>query len=105
VPEFKTGYSDFGAVRKIVAAVGQWLAPGNGRFHLGKKIKPAKFRGQLPPYPSQMDFARGPAAQAAAIESQTEPLLSARFVLHITEVALAMQGADHGSICEFTTRF
>jgi predicted dehydrogenase len=38
-----------------------------------------------------MDFARGAADQAAAIRENREPRLSARFMLHINEVSLAMQ--------------
>jgi hypothetical protein len=52
-----------------------------------------------------MDFARGPALQAKAIESGETPLLSARFVLHITEIALAMQGAAGGAVLPLRSRF
>ena len=75
------------------------------RSHYGVKIRPKPFKGRLPPYPSKMDFARGPAAQAEALLSGQTPLLSARFVLHITEVVLALQTADHGGVFNFESWF
>ncbi|MDB5447627.1 MAG: oxidoreductase domain protein [Phenylobacterium sp.] len=76
-----------------------------GRAYLGRKLPVPKFDGKLPAYPSRMDFARGPAAQAAAIAGDAAPLLSARFVLHITEIALAMQSADGGVVTTLKSRF
>jgi hypothetical protein len=41
-----------------------------------------------------MDFARGPALQAQAIRAGQRPRISAELLLHVTEVALAMQYPD-----------
>lgn len=76
-----------------------------GRSFFGRRIPVPKFAGELPAYPSCMDFARGPAFQAAAIEKGETPQLSARFVLHITEIALAMQGAAGGAVVSLRSRF
>ena len=76
-----------------------------GRSFLGRRLPVAKFKGKLPAYPSCMDFARGPASQAAAIAQGETPQLSARFVLHITEIALAMQGALGGAVVTLRSRF
>jgi len=76
-----------------------------GRSFLGRKLPVPRFGGKLPAYPSCMDFARGPAFQAAAIESGEAPLLSARFVLHVTEIALAMQAAIGGAVLPLRSRF
>lgn len=42
----------------------------------------------------RMDFARGPADQAAAIRAGRSPRLSADFCLHVTEVLLAVHDAE-----------
>jgi predicted dehydrogenase len=76
-----------------------------GRVWLGRKLPVKRFGGTLPAYPSRMDFARGPAAQAAAIGAGETPLLSSRFMLHITEIALAMQHADGGVVRALKSRF
>jgi predicted dehydrogenase len=76
-----------------------------GRAYLGRKLPAPRFDGKLPAYPSRMDFARGPALQAQALASGQAPLLSARFVLHITEIALAMQNADGGVVADLRSRF
>ncbi len=44
----------------------------------------------LPTYPSQIDFARGIAALAAAIEGGPAPFFSGERALHLTELALAL---------------
>jgi len=50
-------------------------------------------RAKLPAYPSQIDFAGGIAAQAAAIEQGTPLFSSGKVALHITELALALNNA------------
>ncbi|MEE7506353.1 Gfo/Idh/MocA family oxidoreductase [Methylobacterium mesophilicum] len=76
-----------------------------GRIFLGRKLPIPRFGGKLPSYPSQMDFARGPAAQAEAIRTGVPAPLPARFVLHITEIALAMQNAGGGAVIQLRSRF
>jgi predicted dehydrogenase len=44
----------------------------------------------LPAYPSQIDFARGIAAQADAIRQNTKPFFSGRTALHLTDIVLAL---------------
>ncbi|MGL4729394.1 MAG: Gfo/Idh/MocA family protein [Bosea sp. (in: a-proteobacteria)] len=65
-----------------------------GRMMLGRKLPFAGKQAARPAYPSQMDFMRGPADQALALGEGRAPRLSADFVLHITELSLAMQNAD-----------
>jgi predicted dehydrogenase len=65
-----------------------------GRFALGRKLGLEGADPARPAYPSRMDFMRGPAEQALAIREGRAPRLPADFVLHITELALAMQDAD-----------
>lgn len=50
-------------------------------------------RAELPGYPSQIDFCRGIAAQANAIEAGEQPFFSGDRALHITELALALNNA------------
>ncbi|MBL8581930.1 MAG: Gfo/Idh/MocA family oxidoreductase [Rhizobiaceae bacterium] len=64
--------------------------PTPGR-RLGYPRGPAK---GLPSFPSQIDFAAGPAAQAQAIAAGVQPLFSGKRALHITEVALALNNAS-----------
>jgi predicted dehydrogenase len=53
-----------------------------------------------------MDFFRGVAEMASAIEGQRSCLLSAEFVLHVNELTLAMQSAgETGTPYEITTTF
>lgn len=60
----------------------------------GRRLRyPVSARRVLPAYPSRIDFARGIAAQAAAIEQGGDPLFSGHLALHITEIALALNGA------------
>ncbi|CAN7613031.1 Gfo/Idh/MocA family oxidoreductase [Phyllobacterium sp. LjRoot231] len=66
-----------------------WKPPPGRKLAYDRSAKPAK----LPAYPSQIDFAGGIAAQAAAIE-QGKPLFSSgKVALHITELALALNNA------------
>lgn len=50
----------------------------------------ANVKAQLPAYPSQIDFVRGIAAQAAAIEAGTAPYFSGERALHLTDIVLAL---------------
>jgi predicted dehydrogenase len=65
-----------------------------GRIALGTSLPLGRSAYKRPAYPSQMDFMRGPAEQARALREGRAPTLSADFVLHITELALAMHRAD-----------
>ncbi|WP_442578348.1 Gfo/Idh/MocA family protein [Mesorhizobium sp. ASY16-5R] len=47
----------------------------------------------MPNFPSQIDFCRGIAAQAKAIEAGEHPYFSGNRALHITELALALNNA------------
>lgn len=69
----------------------RWLP---GRLLIGEKLALSGGDYPRPAYPSRMDFARGVAEQAAALAEGRDGRLSADFVLHITELALAMQDAD-----------
>jgi predicted dehydrogenase len=70
------------------------------RFVDAAPVPRSKTKLQLPGYPSQIDFMRGPAEQAKAIEDGRSPRLGGDFALHITELALAMQnaGSDGGAV-------
>ncbi|KRE16861.1 oxidoreductase [Bosea sp. Root381] len=60
----------------------------------GRRLRyPDGARRALPAYPSQIDFARGIAAQAAAIAEGTDPVFAGNLALHITEIALALNNA------------
>ncbi len=48
----------------------------------------------LPAYPSRIDFARGIARQAAAINGGKMPFFSGRIALHLTELALALSRGE-----------
>jgi predicted dehydrogenase len=50
-----------------------------------------------PPFPSQIDFMRGVADQAAAIARGESPGTGGAFALHVTELALLMQNAGSES--------
>ena len=67
-------------------------------FRLGpKKCPPAKRTDYKHRYKgtTQMDFARGVADMAEAIEQQRECRLSAKFCLHVNEVVLAIESPMH----------
>lgn len=72
---------------RLGAALPWKPAPGI-RLKYPDGAKPA-----LPAFPSQIDFAGGIAAQAAAIPAGQEPVFSGALALHITELALALNGA------------
>ncbi len=50
----------------------------------------AKSVATLPAYPSQIDFVRGIAAQAAAIGQGAEPFFAGERALHLTDIVLAL---------------
>lgn len=56
--------------------------------------------GQLPNYPSKIDFSRGIAEQAKAIGEGRKPFFSGRVSLHLTELALALSAGEQ----DFTTK-
>ncbi|MBN9044313.1 MAG: Gfo/Idh/MocA family oxidoreductase [Rhizobiales bacterium] len=60
----------------------------------GKKLAyPKSAPSVLPSYPSQIDFMRGIADQARAIENGGTAFFSGEVALHITEIALALNNA------------
>lgn len=65
-----------------------------GRVFLGRKLKLHGADYPRPAHPSRMDFMRGPAEQAAALREGRPCRLPPEFVLHVTELALAIQNAD-----------
>jgi predicted dehydrogenase len=68
------------------------LAAKGGRYH---------YRGT-----QQMDFARGVAELAAAVTEQRPNRLSARYSLHVNEIALAVNNAtENGNTYQMTTTF
>ncbi len=62
----------------------------------GKKLRYNKRPASksLPAFPSQIDFAKGIADQAQAIQTNTQPFFSGNVALHITEIALALNNAN-----------
>lgn len=88
------------APRRLAARIGNRLEAKLGRFlpakpQVGKKVRyqaPAR-SAALPAYPSQIDFCRGIAEQARAIEAGRAPFFSGQRALHITELALALNNA------------
>jgi predicted dehydrogenase len=66
----------------------QRVLPGQ-RWH-GRRIAVRGTKGRLTKY-ARMDYARGPAAHAEAIRAGQRPRISAELLLHVTEIALAMQ--------------
>ncbi|MFI0843205.1 Gfo/Idh/MocA family protein [Mesorhizobium sp. IMUNJ 23232] len=87
------------APRRLSTRVVNRLEAKLGRFipwkpTPGRRIAyPAATRETLPNFPSQIDFCRGIAAQAIAIEAGEQPFFSGRRALHITELALALNNA------------
>lgn len=65
-----------------------------GRHWFGQKLATPRVNARVPNTSSRMDFARGPAAIAAAVTQGRELAYGADFALHITEVALVSQHAD-----------
>lgn len=91
----------FGEPRRLSLRLANRLEARLGRFipwkpEPGRRLPyPASAaRAGLPSFPSQIDFARGIAEQAAAIEAGRQPLFSGALALHITELALALNGAS-----------
>lgn len=69
----------------------RWLP---GQVHLRRRLRLAGKDYPRPAFPSRMDFMGGPAEQATALRERRPGRLPADFVLHITELALAIQNAD-----------
>lgn len=90
-----------GKPRRLAARIGNRLEtrlkaflpwkPGPGR----RVLYPAAAKIALPGFPSQIDFCRGIADQAAAIEKGEAPFFSGERALHITELALALNDAGN----------
>ena len=76
--------------RRMAARIEQHLPL---RHWFGRRIRPDPWRAALPKFPSRIDFMAGPAALAAAVAAGQTPLLSADFVLHVTEIAIVAQNA------------
>lgn len=64
------------------------------RHWLGRRLPATPSKAVVPPYPSRMDFSRGPAAIAEALSKGTPLPMTADFALHITELALVAQYAE-----------
>lgn len=75
-------------LRREVSRAAQRLVPG--RHWRGRRLPVPPTQGHLTQH-ARMDFARGPAVQAQAIRSGRQPPISGVMLLHVTEVALAMQ--------------
>ncbi|MEQ1954785.1 Gfo/Idh/MocA family oxidoreductase [Mesorhizobium sp. CN2-181] len=89
-----------GAPRKLGTRIVTRLEAKLGRFISWKPTPgqrlpyPSASRAALPNFPSQIDFCRGIAAQAQAIEAGEQPFFAGRRALHITELALALNNAN-----------
>lgn len=64
------------------------------RQWFGQRLPVRPSRTVTPPYASRIDFARGPAAVAMAVEEKRTPPITADFSLHVTELSLVVQNAD-----------
>ncbi len=64
-----------------------------GRLWQGDALPLPAGSAMTPGHPSRIDFMRGPAEQARAIGTGRAPRLGGAFALHITELALGLQGA------------
>ncbi len=85
--------------RPITIRRRQFWNPWKQRYPLPKGKSHFGYRGA-----QQMDFARGVAALATAIQRGEPGLLSARYCLHVNEVVLAIQDAGtDGSVYRVTT--
>jgi hypothetical protein len=78
-------------LRRAVGRAAQRLVPG--RHWRGRRLPVPLAKGRLTRH-ARMDFARGPALQAQAIRSGGQPPISGEMLLHVTELALAMQYPD-----------
>ena len=77
------------------------MSPIRKNHRLPKPYKKIKTKGA-----QSMDFARGPAELAAAVREKRPCRLSARFSLHVNEMALAIHWArEQGSTYKMTTTF
>ncbi|KAB0682100.1 Gfo/Idh/MocA family oxidoreductase [Aureimonas leprariae] len=64
------------------------------RQWFGQRLPLGPARPVTPPPASRIDFARGPAAVAAAVKAGRTPPITADFSLHVTELSLVAQAAD-----------
>jgi predicted dehydrogenase len=79
------------------------LSPFKRKYPMTKSGLQSKFKHKGS---QQMDFARGVAEMAEAIEQGRKPRLSARFSLHVLEATLAIQNAlDNSATYHMTTTF
>ncbi len=64
------------------------------RQWFGRRLDLGTAKPVTPPYASRIDFSRGPAAVAKAVEAKRTPPITADFSLHVTELSLVAQNAD-----------
>ncbi|MFC7067195.1 Gfo/Idh/MocA family protein [Brucella rhizosphaerae] len=80
---------------RLEAKLGKTLA---WKPAVGSKLSyPKSDAVSLPSFPSQIDFMRGVADQARAIETRATAFFSGAVALHITEVALALNNAGENA--------
>jgi predicted dehydrogenase len=78
------------------------VAPFAQKYPLVKFTRP----GKLPAKANQMEFCRGPAELAAAIDTNRESPLPADYCLHNNEIVLAIQNAlENSATYQMTTTF
>ncbi|MGA8872594.1 MAG: hypothetical protein WA434_13370 [Candidatus Acidiferrales bacterium] len=78
---------------KLLSAVRRFAAPKILRQPgpaMIPAVREARFQS-YPPNTHHMDFARGISEQAAALRENRPCRLSARFILHVNEIVLALQ--------------
>ena len=83
----------------MVARLVGWLGR-RSRRHIpwtpspGRRLRPPPSDVVVPAWPSQIDFAAGLADLAQAIRNGTAPVLANEAALHLTEIALRLDGRD-----------
>jgi len=89
--------------RRFLARLFGIIAMRVGKFlswkpTVGTKLSyPKADKRSLPMYPSQIDFVRGIADQARAIQTGDKAFFSGDVALHITEIALALNNAGQNA--------
>ncbi|MFE0235011.1 Gfo/Idh/MocA family protein [Brucella anthropi] len=89
--------------RRFLARLFGILEMRTGKFlswkpTVGQKLSyPKADKRSLPMYPSQIDFVRGIADQARAIQTGDKAFFSGDVALHITEIALALNNAGENA--------